>query len=109
MAWKSLTEEEISEKEEFDGEFWEPEKDDTLQGTVQLVKKGKYNKYFLIVQDEVGDEWITTQCATLHKQIKKLEIQEEDIVHLTYNGRADDEYQTHLYLLQKWIDEEDSE
>ena len=108
MAWKSLDENEINNTDfENDGEFWNPEPNDTLQGTVQVVKEGQYNKLFLVLEDEAGDVWITTQCAGLHKQIQKLEIKQGDLIHLTYNGRADDEYGSHQYLLQVWEEGDD--
>lgn len=99
--WKKLTDDEM-ETGEFEGEFWNPTEDDTLQGHVTAVKEGKFKKLFMQIEDEEGMEWITTQCASLHKQIKKLDIKEGELVHLTYNGRADDEYASHQYLLQVW-------
>lgn len=103
-GWKKLSDEEM-EAGEFEGEFWEPAEGDAIQGTVtEDPKEGKFKKLFLVIKDDEGDEWITTQCASLHRQIKKLKIKKDDIVHLTYNGRADDEYNSHQYLLQVWRD-----
>ena len=103
MSWESVSEEEMKNNDS-EAEFWNPEKGDTLQGTVQAVAKGKFKKLFLVLEDDEGKEWITTQCASLDKQIKKLGIEEDDIVHLTYNGRLDDEYHSHDYKLLKWVE-----
>lgn len=110
MAWKGVSEDEMKEmgKKDYEneGEFWNPEKDDTLQGKVKVVKEGKYHKLFMVIEDEENSDWITTQCASLDKQIKKLDIEKDDQVHLTYKGRLDDEYQSHQYELLKWEEEE---
>lgn len=109
MAWKTLTEEEMNEKPNFENnaEFWNPEKDDELQGTVKYVGEGKYKKLFMVIEDDEGQEWLTTQCASLDKQIKKLGIEEANIVNILYKGRAEDEYESHIYILRLW--EEDKE
>lgn len=108
MAWKKLTEEELNGKKDFENnaEFFNPEKGDILTGTVKVVTTGKYEKLFLVIEDDEGDEWITTQCASLDKQIKKLEIEEADVVNITYNGRAEDEFASHQYEVMKWVDDE---
>lgn len=103
MSWEAVPEDEMKNNDS-ESTFWNPEKGDTLQGTVQAVAKGKFKKLFLVIEDDEGKEWITTQCTSLHKQIKKLSIEEDDVVHITYNGRADDEYQSHDYKLLKWVE-----
>lgn len=107
MAWKGVSEDEMNKKEfKNDGEFWNPEADETLQGTVKAVSKGKYGKLFMVIEDEENSDWITTQCASLDKQIKRLNIEKDDQVHITYKGRAEDEYQSHQYKLLKWEEDE---
>jgi len=107
MSWKTLTEKEMESTEfEDNAEFWNPEKDDVLQGTVKVVKMGKYEKLFMVIEDDEGLTWITTQCGSLDRQIRRQQIEQGDIVQLLYKGRKDDEYQTHMYILKKWEDEE---
>lgn len=106
MAWLSADDEKLQDN---DGEFWNPEKGDELQGIVKVVKIGSYDKYFMIIEDDAGDVWITTQCAGLDYQIKKLDIQPEDEVYLIYNGRRDDENHSHDYKLNKWVEDEEAE
>jgi len=105
MAWEEMSEEEINSQKEFESEFWNPEKGDVLEGDVVLIKKGQYGKLFMIIIDDDDNSWITTQCANLDKQIRGLKIEEGDTVHLTYNGRRDDEYQSHDYKLLKWVED----
>lgn len=95
MAWKS------EEDYNLESEFWNPEEGDVLEGDVLLVKKGNYEKLFMIIEDEDGNSWITTQCARLDFQIKKMKIEEGDIVKLTYNGRVG-ENDAHDYKLEVW-------
>lgn len=111
MAWEGITEEEMNTKNyEDDAEFWEPNEDDELQGVVKIVKEGKYNKLFMIIKDEDGDSWITSQCASLDKQIKRLKIKAKDTVHITYLGEGeqgdDPSFNApKLYKLLKWVEE----
>ena len=67
MAWKS---EEDYEFEQSELQFWNPEIGDSLEGTVKSVKKGQYEKYFLVVEDANGDAWATTQCAAFLEQFR---------------------------------------
>ena len=110
MAWKE-TNIDMDENGEFEGEFWEPDVNDTLEGTLaEEPKKGKYNKLFLKVRDSEGTIWITSQHAHLDKQIKKLKVVEGDEVRVTYLGmgeqQEDSEYSApNLYKLQVWRDD----
>lgn len=99
MAWKS------EEDYNLESEFWNPEEGDVLEGDVLLVKKGNYEKLFMIIEDEDGNSWITTQCARLDFQIKKMKIEEGDIVKLTYNGRVG-ENDAHDYKLEVWEEDQ---
>lgn len=100
MAWKDENDYEFENNEL---QFWNPEVGDELEGTVKSVKKGQYEKYFLVVEDADGDAWATTQCARLHFQILKMKIKEGDYVHIDYNGRT--ENNAHDYKLL--VDRED--
>lgn len=80
--------------------FWNPESGDSLEGTVKSVKKGQYEKYFLVVEDANGDCWATTQCARLHYQIMKMKIAEGDYVLVEYNGQREED-NAHDYKLYK--------
>ena len=95
MAWKS---EEDFEFEQSESQFWNPEPGDSLEGTVKRVQKGAYEKYFLIIEDSEGETWLTTQCARLDFQIKKMKIEEGDYVWLEYNGQIE-ENNAHDYKL----------
>lgn len=95
MTWKS---EDDFEFEQNELQFWNPEIGDSLEGTVKSVKKGAYEKYFLIIEDANGDTWATTQCARLHFQIMKMKIEEGDYVLLEYNGQLE-ENNAHDYKL----------
>ena len=98
MAWTS--EEDYSFDNDNELEFWNPEVGDQLIGTVKNVKKGQYEKYFLVIEDDEGNTWATTQCARLDYQIKKMKITVDDYVLLEYNGqRAEDN--AHDYKLYK--------
>lgn len=98
MAWTS--EEDYSFENDNELTFWNPEAGDQLIGTVKNVKKGQYEKYFLVIEDEEGTVWATTQCARLDYQIKKMKIEEGDYVLVEYNGqRAEDN--AHDYKLYK--------
>ena len=98
MAWTSEEDYEFSNDNEL--EFWNREAGDQLIGTVKNVKKGQYEKYFLVIEDDEGNTWATTQCARLDYQIKKMKIEVDDYVLLEYNGqRAEDN--AHDYKLYK--------
>lgn len=97
MAWKTEDDYEF-ENNGNELEFWNPEKGDSLEGTVRSVKKGQYEKYFLVVEDEDGNVWATTQCARLDYQIKKMKIEEDDYVLIEYNGQRSDD-NAHDYKL----------
>lgn len=100
MSWKS------EEDYEFEDEmtFWNPEAGESLQGEVKKVQKGTYEKYFIILEDDEGKTWATTQCARLDYQIKKMKIVENDYILLEYNGqRAEDN--AHDYKL--YVDRDD--
>lgn len=99
---ETLKHDELNNFEE--GEFWIPEFNEILEGHVKKIKTGKYDKLFLKVEDEKGDYWITRQCRSLDKQIKGLKIKENDLVQIKYNGRLDDEYGSHDYLIKLWED-----
>lgn len=105
MAWKN---EDDFEFEQLESEFWNPEKGDTLEGEVVVVKKGTYEKLFLVIEDDDGDTWLTNQCAGLDFQIKKMKIEEGDIVRLTYNGRKGDN-DAHDYKLEVWEEDDDDQ
>jgi len=104
MAWKGT---EIDENDyDDDSVFWEPDPKDTLQGTVLKVKKGKYNT-FMVIEHEDGTVYKTPQHASLSRQIRKLEIAEDDLVHITFLGDGeqpdDPTYSApKLYKLLKW-------
>ena len=99
MAWTSEEDYEF-ENNSNDLQFWNPEIGDQLIGTVKNVKKGQYEKYFLVIEDDEGTVWATTQCARLHFQILKMKISEGDYVLIEYNGqRAEDN--AHDYKLYK--------
>lgn len=96
MAWTTEEDYEF----ESDGQFWNPETGDQLIGTVQKVEKGTYEKYYMVIEDDDGNTWITTQCARLDYQIKKMKIEVGDYVLLEYNGqRVEDN--AHDYKLYK--------
>ncbi|WP_458407984.1 hypothetical protein [Anaerotignum sp.] len=95
MAW--MTEDDFSFDDQ-ELQFWNPETGDQLVGTVKNVKKGTYEKYFLVVEDENGDVWATTQCARLHYQIMKMKIAEGDYVCIEYNGQRSED-NAHDYKL----------
>jgi hypothetical protein len=111
MAWKDSGIDENDTGNGYEGEFWEPDKGDVLQGTVvEDPKKGQYNKFFLKVQDSEGTIWITSQHAHLSRQIEKLKIADQDEVKITYLGQGEQEPTSdysapHLYKLQKWEDD----
>ena len=102
MAWKS--EEDYEFESQNDSEFWNPEIGDSLEGTVKRVQKGQYEKYFLIIEDADGNSWITTQCARLDFQIKKMKIEAGDYVLIEYNGQLEDN-NAHDYKLMVDRDE----
>ena len=97
MAWKS---EEDYEFEQSELQFWNPEPGDSLEGTVKNVKKGQYEKYFLVIEDAEGNTWATTQCARLHFQILKMKIADGDYVLIEYNGQREED-NAHDYKLYK--------
>lgn len=104
MAWKGIDSEENDYKN--DAVFWEPEPKDTLEGTVKKIKKGQFN-LFMVVEDDEGATWFTPQHAQLVRQIKKLSIEEGDLVHITFLGEGeqpdDPNYSApKLYKLLKW-------
>ena len=89
MSWQSEEDFEFESNNELT--FWNPEPEEQLIGTVKNVKKGQYEKYFLVIEDDEGTVWATTQCARLDYQIKKMKIEEGDYVLVEYNGqRAED-------------------
>jgi len=114
MAWKQaeLPAEDEENGYEEGGNFWEPNKDDTLQGEVLKIKPGKFKKLFLTIEREDGEVYFTGQHANLDKQIKRLQkdegLTEGDQVHITYlgEGTSDDENYNapKLYKLQVWRD-----
>lgn len=106
MTCKSLTQTELDNIHEIqDNELWIPrEINETIEGVVKEVKKGKYDKKFLKIKDENDTIWVTNQCKSLDEQIKNLQIEDDDIVRVEYNGRLDDEYGSHNYLLMKWTE-----
>ena len=87
MAWKG-TDINENDYEEDESVFWEPDKDDTIQGTVKWVGKGKYNT-FMVVEAEDGTIYKTPQHSLLSRQIRKLEIGEDDLVHITFLGEGE--------------------
>lgn len=98
MAWK--TEDDYEFENSNDLEFWNPEAGDSLEGTVKTEpKKGSYEKYYLIIEDDEGNTWATTQCARLDYQIKKMKIQEGEYVLIEYNGQIEDQNNAHDYKL----------
>lgn len=97
---------EIRKFEEKESEFWNPNKGDELQGTVVAVKEGSYGKLFLVIEDDEGNTFITTQCGSLHKLIESSDLDVGDYVKVVYNGRKNDEYRTHDYGLFVWVDDE---
>ena len=114
MAWKDSGIDENNTGGEYEGEFWEPwdyeEDERTLEGTVvEDPKNGKYKKLFLKVADANGTEWVTSQHAHLHRQIKALKIEAGDKIRCTYLGVGEEPEDPtfsapHLYKLQKWED-----
>lgn len=99
MAWKT---EDDFEFEQSELQFWNPEEGDSLEGTVKNVKKGQYEKYFLVIEDAEGNTWATTQCARLHYQIMKMKIEEGDYVLVEYNGqRAEDNAYDYKLLVDR--------
>jgi len=104
MAWKGT---EIDENDyDDDSVFWEPDPKDTIQGNVKWTGKGKYNTFMVIEADD-GMTYKTPQHASLSRQIRKLGIEENDLVHITFLGDGeepdDPEYSApKLYKLLKW-------
>lgn len=98
MSWQSEEDFEFESQNELT--FWNPEPEEQLIGTVKNVKKGQYEKYFLVIEDDEGTVWATTQCARLDYQIKKMKIEEGDYVLVEYHGqRAEDNaYDYKLYV-----------
>jgi hypothetical protein len=93
MAWQEPTESEMDGAGEYEGLFWEPWKEDSeieipnpVQGVVEESKIGKHNKLFLKIRDSDDRLWITNQHAVLHRQIKALNIEDGEEVHLEYLG-----------------------
>lgn len=110
MVWRGT---EVDGYDEDESVFWEPDKDDTLQGTVKWVGKGKYNT-FMVVEGEDGVTYKTPQHSLLSRQIRKLEIQEDDLVHITFLGEGeepdDPAYSApKLYKLLKWVPDGEGE
>lgn len=110
MAWEGT---DINEDEGgYTGEFWEPLEGEKLQGTVQKIKKGKFDKLFMVIMDSEGESWFTPQHAHLDRQIQRLqkppiELVENDTVMVEYLGtgkQPDDPTFSppHLYKLQVW-------
>ncbi len=103
MVWKSEDDYEFDNNEL---QFWNPQEGDSLMGTVKKVEKGVYEKYYLVIEDDNGNVWGTTQCARLDYQIKKMKIAVGDYVLVEYNGQREED-NAHDYKLFK--DEEDEE
>ena len=70
---------------------------DEIEGVVIAKKEGTYGKFFLVIEEDEGDRWITTQCGSLHRQILKGRVEEGDYVKVVYNGRKNDENNSHDY------------
>lgn len=102
MAFKN-----INEMEKKESEFWNPQKDDELQGNVVVIKEGNYGKQFLVIEDDDENVFITTQCASLDYLISRARLEIGDYVKVVYLGRANDEYQSHKYELYVWEEEEE--
>ena len=116
MVWNNGYKEE--DENESDLQFWpnnDPDqgtvtnKGEFIQGTVNTVKKGKYG-LFMVIEYQEGNAFCTPQAKQLIKQIRRLKIEPEDIVHLTYLGEGkqpdDPTYSpAKLFKLQKWEDD----
>lgn len=94
MAWKG--------QDDFKAEVYDPEPGDILEGTVVNVPfHEEWEKYYLVIEDDNGQEWITRCTGRLDFQIKRMKIKNGDVVRLTYNGQ-DNEYNAHDYVLEVW-------
>lgn len=99
MAWKT--------EEDFSADRFEPEVGDVLEGEVVAVPyHNDFEKHYLVIEDKDGNEWVTKVCGRLDFQIKKMKIEEGDIVRLTYNGQ-DNDYNAHDYVLEVWEEDEE--
>lgn len=96
----------INQIEEKEAEFFEPEANDEIEGVVIAKKEGTYGKFFLVIEEDEGDRWITTQCGSLHRQILKGKVEEGDYVKVVYKGRKNDEFNSHDYELYIWEEDE---
>lgn len=101
MAWKT--------QDDFQADVFDPQVGDVLEGTVVGVPyHDEWEKYYLVIEDDKGQEWLTKICGRLDFQIRKMKIKVGDVVRLTYNGQ-DNEYNAHDYVLEVWEDDTEDE
>jgi hypothetical protein len=95
-----------TQNEEFEGEFWNEEELSKIEGIVEEVKIGAYNKYFMKIRTKKDILYITPQHYDLSKQIESLEIAKGDRVRVKYLGEVDTGQINSMkeYILEKWED-----
>jgi hypothetical protein len=88
---------------DFEGEFWNGEEQKQIEGTVEEVKIGAYNKYFMKIQTR-NTLYITPQHHDLSTQIESLKIRKGDRIRIEYLGDKDIGQINTMkeYLLEKW-------
>lgn len=107
MAWDEAP-------EAGEAEFWDPKIDEVLQGEVTARKKGKFDT-FIYIEDDDGQEWKTPQHAQLARKIRRMKIEEGDIVRITYLGekapKGDNKNMspTKQYKLEVWSDDDEED
>lgn len=91
--------------EDFEGEFWNEEEKKQIEGIVEEVKKGTYNKYFMKIQTK-KTLYITPQHHDLSTQIETLKIKKNDHIRIKYLGEKDTGQPNNMkeYLLERWED-----
>ena len=90
---------------DFEGEFWNGEKEKRIEGVVEEVKIGAYNKYFMKIQTK-NVLYITPQHHDLSIQIEALKMEKGNRVRVEYLGEIDTGQVNSMkeYILEKWDD-----
>lgn len=103
MEWEEV---EDNGYENFESEFWNPEKGDEIEGEVVAVSKGEFGKWFMVIETE-DVTYITTQCAKLSRLIKSRDIEPGDYVKVVYEGKVQTEsgFESHDYRLYVAVDD----
>ena len=93
------------EEGDFEGEFWNGEEEKQIEGIVEEVKIGAYNKYFMKIRTK-KTLYITPQHHDLSTQIESLKIEKGDHVRVEYLGEKDTGQINTMkeYILEKWED-----